>query len=170
MYLFFPTEVSLDKRQFVGWKRAGITLEAYAYDQYREGYFPETITISARIIFKEIDARQLIDQFGHFEVLSSQLASLQVSPEASSDITLVTTADKRQFPVHTAILSARSTVFAAMFGNDQFKENQEHAVKIDDISGEVMEALLKYVYNGDAQDVGPNADALLQAADKVTSR
>lgn len=115
----------------------------------------------------EIDARQLIRQYEHFQELSKQLAILQLNGDASSDITLVTTVDKRKFPVHRNILGSRSTVFAVMFGNKQFKENQKGLVEIDDVSGEVMEALLKYIYSGDIGGVGANSDALLQAADKV---
>lgn len=140
----------------------GTTLHPSHHNQY-----PYSIVIPITVTFTEIDTRQLIRQYEHFQELSKQLANFQLNGHASSDMTLVTTVDKRKFPVHRNILAFRSTVFAAMFGNKAFKENQTGLVEIDDISGEVMEALLKYIYSGDIQRVEANSDALLQAADKV---
>lgn len=89
---------------------------------------------------------------------------------SSADITLLTTADGRSFPAHKLILSTRSPVFAAMFRNGDFTENQKKLVEIDDISGEVMEGLLKYVYECNVQGIEKIVCGLLTAADKVRQR
>ena len=83
-----------------------------------------------------------------------------------SDVVLCT-ADGGEFPAHKVILSARSSVFEAMFSHDQFVENKSNRVEIEDISKEVMEALLKYIYSGDIAQVKQYAVELLEAADKV---
>lgn len=105
----------------------------------------------------------IIDHAGKFTAHMSTLR-LDVS---STDMTLLTTADGRSFPAHKLILSARSPVFGAMFRNGEFTENQKKLVEIDDISGEVMEALLKYVYELNVKGIEGIADKLLVAADKV---
>lgn len=78
-------------------------------------------------------------------------------------------ADGRQFPAHKAILAARSAVFTSMFSHGECSESAHRArVLIEDItSGEVMEALLAYIYSGDTREVGRYSVELLAAADKV---
>ena len=49
------------------------------------------------------------------------------------------------FPCHTAILSARSPVFAAMFRHDT-QERQRQEVEIPDVEPGVMRALLEHCY------------------------
>lgn len=83
-----------------------------------------------------------------------------------SDITLKTN-DGRDFLAHRNILCSRSKVFAAMFANEDFVESKEKKVEIPDIAGEVMEALLDYVYTANITNIGPLVGELLEAADKV---
>lgn len=102
----------------------------------------------------------------HSKVLLEQLSAFRLDA-SSADMTLFTTLDGLSFPVHKLILSLRSPVFAAMFNHRDLKENQKKQVEIDDISGEVMEALLKYIYSGDIRGITGIAGSLLSAADKV---
>ena len=70
-----------------------------------------------------------------------------------------------EFKVHKAILSVRSPVFAAMFKHDM-KERNTGIVKIDDVSQDVMEEVLRFVYTGKVLNIDKMADDLLTAADK----
>jgi len=54
---------------------------------------------------------------------------------------------QRSFPVHRAVLAAKSRVFEAMFG-EQFREGQQHSATIGDVEPEVLEAFLSYLYIG----------------------
>ena len=51
----------------------------------------------------------------------------------------------RKFPVHRAILAARSPVFRAMFTSDM-KESVAEGISIEDMEPDVMEELLRCVY------------------------
>ena len=70
---------------------------------------------------------------------------------------------------HTLILASGSSVVAAMFQND-FKENLERVVLIEDVDVNVMRNLLRYIYVGecDLLESGDENDVtdLLVAADK----
>lgn len=69
-----------------------------------------------------------------------------------------------EIQAHTQILASGSPVLAAMFQND-FTENRERVVKIEDVEADVMEQLLRYLYTGKI-DQEINAFKLLVAADK----
>ena len=79
--------------------------------------------------------------------------------------------DGNEFKAHKLILSARSSVFERMFTSGQFVESKNNRVQIDDISKEVMEPLLQYIYGGDVTQVKQfEVDPLLElfeAAHKV---
>ena len=79
------------------------------------------------------------------------------------DVTFV--CGEREFPVHKAILSVRSKVFQAMFEHKML-ENERSRVEIEDIDGEIMVEILRFIYTGKAQNLEKCADALLPAADK----
>lgn len=66
---------------------------------------------------------------------------------------------------HKSILSSRSPVFSAMFEH-QMKENTENVVKIVDMSTEVANELLNFIYSGKVQNLKKVAKDLLAAADK----
>ena len=72
---------------------------------------------------------------------------------------------QREFPVHKAILSARSKVFQAMFEHKML-ETERSRVEIEDIDGDIMFEILRFIYTGKAQNMDKLADALLPAADK----
>jgi speckle-type POZ protein len=66
---------------------------------------------------------------------------------------------------HKSILSSRSPVFAAMFEH-QMKESTENVVKIVDMSTEVANELLHFIYSGKVDNLKKVAKDLLAAADK----
>lgn len=82
-----------------------------------------------------------------------------------SDISLLV--GEKTFLAHKLILSARSSVFAAMFTHDSV-EKQKSRVEIPDVSPETFEAFLTYLYTGtltgDLEDT--SAEKLLVVADK----
>lgn len=80
-----------------------------------------------------------------------------------SDVTLV--CGHREFPVHKAILSARSKVFQAMFEHKML-ENERSRVHIEDIESDIMMEILRFIYTGKTMNLNKYADALLPAADK----
>ncbi|XP_054718544.1 speckle-type POZ protein-like [Uloborus diversus] len=83
-----------------------------------------------------------------------------------SDLTI--TADEKDFNVHRAILAARSPVFAAMFEHDTI-EKMSNRVNISDITSDVLQLILKYIYTNEVGDMDPNTClSLLIAADKYS--
>ncbi|CAL1294985.1 unnamed protein product [Larinioides sclopetarius] len=70
------------------------------------------------------------------------------------------------FPVHTAILSARSPVFKAMFSNDM-KEKTNGCVDVSDLQDETVRRFLLYLYTDQLEDLTwDEALQLFKAADK----
>jgi len=80
-----------------------------------------------------------------------------------SDVTVV--ADEREFPVHRAILAEHSDVFKAMFEVDMV-EKRDNCVVIEDISADVLNDLLTFIYTDSAPNISVNASELLAAAEK----
>ena len=103
-------------------------------------------------------SRELVDNF----------ASLWENGQSKSGDVSFVFESKQTLSAHKLILSARSPVFAAMFSYANTKEAQENQVEITDISAEVFQQLLKYIYTGrvDSQDHRRHAEGLLAAADK----
>ena len=73
---------------------------------------------------------------------------------------------EKEIKAHKLILSSSSTVFAAMFVHD-LEESKQSRVVITDISPEVAEAMVQYIYNGKIDSMEKYAMELLEAADKV---
>ena len=76
--------------------------------------------------------------------------------------------DGKEIPSHKAILGCRSSVFEAMFSHGKMLENQDNRVKIDDISSEIMEIILNFVYGKDINVEMEYARDIIAAADKVS--
>ncbi|KAI2808905.1 hypothetical protein BLOT_000046 [Blomia tropicalis] len=74
--------------------------------------------------------------------------------------------DGKEIPSHKAILGCRSSAFEAMFSHDKMSENQDNRVKIDDISSEIMEIILNFVYGKDINVKMEYARDIITAADK----
>ncbi len=55
---------------------------------------------------------------------------------------------KESFPVHKVILTAKSPFFYALFKHEPTKEVKEGKVFIADVSKEVMDRFLRFIYTG----------------------
>jgi len=80
-----------------------------------------------------------------------------------SDCTVV--CDSREFHCHKNILSARSTVFEAMFTHDM-TENRSSLVDIVDLDGDIVNDMINYIYSGRVENLDQKADRLISAAEK----
>ncbi|XP_046984117.1 ankyrin-3-like [Schistocerca americana] len=78
-------------------------------------------------------------------------------------VTLV--AGSTRLVAHRAVLTARSPVFAAMFGHDTL-EASSGQVAIPDVEGPVLRQLLAYLYTRQAPQLPGMAAQMLAAADK----
>ncbi|CAL1288612.1 unnamed protein product [Larinioides sclopetarius] len=95
--------------------------------------------------------------------LITDLTSLH-EDQSTCDVKLKTRANT--FPVHTAILSARSPVFKAMFSNDM-KEKTNGCVDMSDLQDETVRRFLLYLYTDQLEDLTwDDALHLFKAADK----
>ena len=91
-----------------------------------------------------------------------QLSSMFNSEELSD---CVIECDGRTFRCHKLILAGRSPVFKAMFRNNM-AESIGSKITVEDLSGEVMENLIGYIYTGRVAALEDQAEGLLVAADK----
>ena len=86
---------------------------------------------------------QLDDMIGHLNsTLSDDLGRLFVDGHLSDVVLRVR---DQKFPVHRAILAARSPVFRAMFTSDM-KESVAEEISFEDMEPDVMKELLRCVY------------------------
>ncbi|GIY23630.1 speckle-type POZ protein-like [Caerostris extrusa] len=70
------------------------------------------------------------------------------------------------FPAHKFILSARSSVFKAMFSSDM-RESMCDIVDIQDLEDDTVKQMLRFMYTADVDDLGwSSASDLYAAADK----
>ncbi|UYV73261.1 SPOPL [Cordylochernes scorpioides] len=93
--------------------------------------------------------------------ISNDFLFLLESKELSD---VVLKADNNQeIHAHKAILSARSSVFAAMFRNDM-KENKENTVDLSHIKYEVLVEVVKYIYTGTSTNLPQMAEQILPLA------
>ena len=132
----------------------------------RELLLSESTTLYLEVRYKEHLPPVIPSPAVHAQKLSDQLASFASNPRFS-DVTLCTTLDGKQVPAHRVVLSMRSPVFAAMFTHEQMEESKNKRVDILDVSGEVLEAFLAYLYSCDVGGVTKFSTELLQLADKV---
>ena len=75
------------------------------------------------------------------------------------DITLITK-DDQEFKAHRNILSAASPFFYKLLQSDM-KENREGIVRLEEISGSVMEDVLEFIYTGTVEVTEENAEELV---------
>ncbi|CAL8116489.1 unnamed protein product [Orchesella dallaii] len=85
------------------------------------------------------------------------------SKSIGTDVTVST--GVTSFKAHKAILSARSSVFDAMFSADMM-ERETATVKIDDFDKEVVKGMLDHLYTGETNVMADRAQELLQIAEK----
>ena len=106
----------------------------------------------------------MIDHEIHLQQNLDDMQNLLKSGKHSDFVIIV---GNTKFPVHKAILSARSPVFAAMFDHDHTKEVQEGKVQIVDVPANVIQLLLNYIYTGKLPGKNQLTGKLMAAADKV---
>lgn len=81
-----------------------------------------------------------------------------------SDFTIKT--QKKEFPIHKAMLCAQSAVFSAMFEQDM-KENQTGIAQIEDLEDDTISMMLLFIYTGTVENLDWEvASKLYFAADK----
>ena len=78
------------------------------------------------------------------------------------DITLVTKDDK-EFKAHGNVLSKASPFFCKLLQSDT-RENREGIVRLEEISGAVMEDVLEFIYTGSVEITQENSRNLIAAA------
>ncbi|KAL6953827.1 hypothetical protein U1Q18_046957 [Sarracenia purpurea var. burkii] len=81
-----------------------------------------------------------------------------------ADVTILV--NGTEYPVHKTILAARSAVFSAMFEQHGMQESEKNRIDVTDISQNVMEEMLRYIYTGNVGNLDELADDLFEAADK----
>ncbi|XP_065203948.1 speckle-type POZ protein B-like [Planococcus citri] len=94
--------------------------------------------------------------------LSENLETLFKNQEFTD---VVLSVNGKDFPAHKNILAARSPVFRAMFTHST-KEKELNRVDIEDISEQVVDEMLKYIYTGKCLNLKKFAEGLLAAANK----
>ncbi|CAB3408445.1 unnamed protein product [Caenorhabditis bovis] len=85
-----------------------------------------------------------------------------------TDFTIISS-DNREFPVHLTVLAQRCPYFKAMISNRmENKEMTEKMVKFEDISGDVLEKVLQYIYDP-AISIADfrNLEEIMLAADRL---
>ncbi|XP_065223666.1 speckle-type POZ protein-like [Planococcus citri] len=98
--------------------------------------------------------------------LSENFESMLKNPEFA-DVVFITNGGN--FPAHKNILAARSPVFAAMFRRKDTKSGKNKKIRINvskNMDGEVLHAMLRYIYTGICDDFEKLADKLFVAAAK----
>jgi len=94
--------------------------------------------------------------------LSRDIGSM-FSTERFSDC-IIASGDK-EFPCHKFILSARSSVFEAMFSHDT-REHLQNRVDIKELDVKVVEDMIHYIYSGKVTELESKAVDLVTAAEK----
>ncbi|KAK0091104.1 hypothetical protein PV326_003716 [Microctonus aethiopoides] len=114
--------------------------------------FDEPVTISRFVKIKKPIYNQFIDYKRLFD------------DPAFSDVTFVV--GDKELKAHKAILLARSPKFASMVAGRILDNAEKNHIHITDINVNVMEALLKFIYTNEVDNIDGMVDDLLALADK----
>ena len=98
---------------------------------------------------------------GPFCVELMKRLNIQRKQDYLCDITLVTN-DDREFKAHRNVLSAASPFFCKLLQSDM-KENREGIIRLEEISGTIMEDVLEFIYTGTVEVTQENAEELIAA-------
>lgn len=79
---------------------------------------------------------------------------------------VIISVDGVEYQALKAVLAARSSVFSAMFKTNGMQESVKNRIEITDISQNVLEEMLRYIYTGNVNNLHELADELFEAADK----
>ena len=111
-----------------------------------------------------------VSPHGNLATLATDLMTI-LTKRYRTDITLLV--QTQLFPAHKVILSARSEVFAAMFGHEDFNEHKTNHVTINDMDSTTFITFLEFIYQATlpVEVSFDEASLLLDAAEKyqVTS-
>lgn len=108
----------------------------------------------------------LLPESGSSKLLETLSSDLLKFYENKADTDFVLKVDKGQFPVHRAVLAARSEVFAAMFRHGT-SESDSGETNIQDVSADTMTNVLHYIYSGKIRGLtSDSAVSIFIAADK----
>ncbi|KAH0558171.1 hypothetical protein KQX54_014723 [Cotesia glomerata] len=80
-----------------------------------------------------------------------------------ADVTFIV--GEKKFRAHKLVLMVRSPVFRAML-NSGMRENKEHGINIPDISPDMFNSLLEFMYTDRVADLDAVAEDLVEVADK----
>ncbi|GFS90824.1 TD and POZ domain-containing protein 3 [Nephila pilipes] len=101
-------------------------------------------------------------RFEPLKELSDDFSLFLDQKTPSADVLLI--CESRAFPAHKSILSARSPVFRAVFTNEM-KASRDCEVNITDIDAPTVQAMLRYVYTAQTENLSDSlAASLLLAA------
>ena len=87
--------------------------------------------------------------------------NIQRKQDYLCDITLVSK-DNIEFKAHRNVLSAATPFFYKLLQSDM-KENREGIIRLEEISGSVMEDVLEFIYTGTVEVTQENAEELIAA-------
>ena len=87
--------------------------------------------------------------------------NIQRKQDYLCDITLVSK-DNIELKAHRNVLSAASPFFYKLLQSDM-KENREGIIRLEEISGSVMEDVLEFIYTGTMEVTQENAEELIAA-------
>ncbi|XP_065223893.1 speckle-type POZ protein-like [Planococcus citri] len=96
---------------------------------------------------------------------SENLESMLENPEFA-DVVFIT--NGHMYPAHRSILAARSPAFADMIRRKDTKngKNKKIRIQVTNVDGEVLHAMLKYIYTGKCENFEKLAEKLFVAAVK----
>ncbi|XP_066279906.1 kelch repeat and BTB domain-containing protein 8-like [Branchiostoma lanceolatum] len=93
--------------------------------------------------------------------MQKQLSDMH-SQEELVDVTLLV--DEQKFPCHRLLLAAASPYFKAMFCRKGFAETQQDCVRLQGVSEDAVDFLVRYVYTGQVELSETNVQELMSAA------
>ncbi|KAI8515022.1 Kelch repeat and BTB [Branchiostoma belcheri] len=97
----------------------------------------------------------------HWSIMQKELSEMH-SHEELVDVTLLV--DEDRFPCHRLLLAAASPYFKAMFCRKGFTETQEDCVRLQGVSKDAVNLLVRYVYTGQVELSETNVQELMSAA------
>lgn len=171
--------VVLDKDQNEIWSNNG-SVHQYSVATPWGGKIPKSkffshdkLTISLNITFREETKNDIIHNVQSAPISdpvpdSGLLESLALLFENRDNADVVILVNDKEFPVHRAILAARSSVFATVFKGRTEKGKKIKQLNITDeaLNENVVREMLRYIYTGKCEDLDTLAEGLLVAARK----
>ena len=122
------------------------------------------VQIKLQFLFVCLKCKKLENLQQESEKLHNDLQTMLENAEFS-DVTFVV--GGKEFQLHKNILAVRSPVFTAMLKND-FEEKKLGRVELPDLSVEVFDELLRYIYCGLIPNLDKFGWEMFEAADKVS--